>query len=119
MAASAAFTLTITDITKGPFSLYSLLSTGVAPTGVTLGSGANITPYTAKPISSVSFQNTSGGLFYIGDSTLTATNMGFSLPTGAVQEFSPSRGGSPWANLIYFNASANTTVVNVNVIYGS
>jgi hypothetical protein len=118
MAASSCFTLTITDITKGPFSLYSLLSTGVAPTGITLGTGASITPYTGKPIAYVSFQNVSGGNLYLGDSTLTgSTNMGILIPTGGVEQIVPGRGGNAWANFIYFNASANSTVINVTVFY--
>ena len=118
MAAISCFTLTISDITKGPFSLYNLLSKGVAPTGITLGTGAVITPYTGKPIAYVSFQNVSGGSVYLGDSTLTgSTNMGMSIPTGGVVQEIPGRGWSAWANFIYFNASANSTVINVTVIY--
>lgn len=118
MAAATAFSLTITDITKGPFSLYTLLSTGIAPTGITLGTGASITPYTGKAIAYVSFQNVSGGSLYLGDSTLTgSTNMGVSIPTGGVEQIVPSRGGNAWANFIYFNASANTTVINIMVFY--
>lgn len=118
MAAATAFSLTITDITKGPFSLYTLLSTGIAPTGITLGTGASITPYTGEAIAYVSFQNVSGGSLYLGDSTLTgSTNMGVSIPTGGVEQIVPSRGGNAWANFIYFNASANTTVINIMVFY--
>jgi hypothetical protein len=120
MAASTAFTITINTIASGPFSLYGILSTGNAPTGCTLGTGASITPYTGKPIAYVSFQNVSGGLLYLGDSTLTAgTNMGLSIPSGGVEQIVPGRGGAAWANLIYFNASANTTVINVTVVYAT
>ncbi len=115
---SPSFTITINTTSSGPFSLYSILSTGLAPAGCTLGVGAVITPYTAKPIAYVSFQNVSGGTLYIGDSTLTgSTNMGLSVPTGGVVQQVPGRGGSAWANAIYFNASANTTVINITVVY--
>lgn len=119
MAAATAFTITISTISSGPFSLATLLSTGVAHSGCTLGVGAVITPYTAKPIAYVSFQNVSGGTLYLGDSTLTgSTNMGISIPTGGVEQIVPGRGGSAWANFIYFNASA-LTVVNITVFYGT
>lgn len=120
MAASTAFTITINNTTNGPFSLYSILSKGTAPTGCTLGVGANITPYTGKPIAMVSFQNVSGGNLYLGDSTLTVpTNVGLAISTGGVETLEPTRGGSAWANFIYFNADANTTVLNVLVYYGT
>ena len=120
MAASAAFTLTINTIADGPFSLYSILSTGLAPTGCTLGTGANITPYTGKPIAFANIQAESGGDVYLGDSTLTgSTNMGLDLSSGGIMTIVPERGGSAWANLIYFNASANSTVINFWIIYGT
>ena len=120
MAASTCFTVTITNTANGPFSLYSILSTGNAPTGCTLGTGASITALTGKSIAYVSVQNVSGGTVYLGDSTLTgSTNVGLSLPTAGVTQVVPSRGGSPWANFIYFNASANSTVINFWVFYGT
>ena len=113
---STYFTLTITTIADGPFSLYQILSTGVAPTGCSLGTGAVINIFTGKPIAYVSFQNVSGGILYIGDSTLTgSTNMGLNVPTGGVVQLTPP-GGNAWANAIYFNASA-ATVINITVIY--
>lgn len=117
MAASTSFSITINTPASGPFSLYQILSTGLAPTGCTLGVGANITPYTGKPIAYVSFQNMGTGVLWLGDSTLTATNMGISIPTGGVEQIVPSRGGNAWANFIYFNASAGSTVVNITVFY--
>jgi hypothetical protein len=120
MAASSCFTITINTIASGPFSLYNILSTGLAPSGCTLGVGASITPYTGKPIAYVSFQDVSGGTLYLGDSTLTgSTNMGISIPTGGVEQIVPGRGGSAWANFIYFNASANATIINITVIYAT
>lgn len=116
---STYFTLTINTISSGPFSLYTLLSTGVAPSGCTLGTGADINTFTGKKISFVSFQVVSGGTLYIGDSTLTgSTNVGIQVPISGVQQLSPSSIGNAWANAIYFNASANTTVINIVVIYG-
>jgi hypothetical protein len=118
MAAATAFTITINTVASGPFSLYKILSTGVAPSGTTLGVGANITPYTGKPIAYVSFQNVSGGTLLLGDSTLTGTtNVGIAIPIGGVQQIIPSRGGNAWANFIYFNADTNTTVINITVFY--
>jgi hypothetical protein len=118
MAAATAFSITISTPASGPFSLYQILSTGIAPSGTTLGVGANITPLTGKPIAYVSFQNVSGGTLYLGDSTLTgSTNMGISIPTGGVEQIVPGRGGNAWANFIYFNASAGSTVVNITVFY--
>ena len=117
--ASAQFTITVNTTADGPFSLYTILSTGLAPTGTTLGVGASITPFTAKPIAYVSVQNVSGGTVYLGDSTLTgSTNMGLQLPTGAVQTMI-STGGSAWANSIYFNASAGSTIINFTVFYAT
>jgi hypothetical protein len=117
MAASTCFSITVNTPTSGPFSLYQILSTGLAPSGCTLGVGANITPYTGKPIAYVSFQNLGTGVLYIGDSTLTATNMGISIPVNGVEQIVPSRGGNAWANFIYFNASVTVTTINVQVFY--
>lgn len=114
---STYFTITINLIADGPFSLYSILSTGLAPTGCTLGTGASIPAFTGKPVASVSFQNVSGGNVYIGDNTLTgSTNMGFLLPPFGVLQIN-NYGGNAWMNALYFNASANTTVINISVIY--
>lgn len=116
---TAAFSLTITATSSGPFSLYSILSTGLAPTGCTLGTGAVITPVTGKPIALVNVQVASGGNLYLGDSTVTpATNGGLVVYTGASQTLQPVPGVA-WANSIYFNADANTTIVNFWVFYGA
>lgn len=115
--ASTSFSLTINTIASGPFSLYSILSSGTAPTGCTLGVGSSITPVTAKPVAYLSIQNTSANIVYIGDSTLTvATNVGIQIPANGVLQVSPGT-GSAWINTIYFNASVNTTTINFTVIY--
>ena len=114
---STYFTITINTTSSGPFSLYSILSTGNAPSGCTLGTGAVIPTFTGKPVAYLSFQNVSGGTLYIGDNTLTgSTNIGLQVPTGGVVQISDLH-GSAWANAIYFNASSNTTVINISVIY--
>lgn len=116
-----AFSLTITDITQGPFQLYPILQNGTAPTGITL----TATPshlFTAKPVSSVTIQNDptnpNANLVYLGDSTLSATNKGFSLLVSNDKVLTVGRGGDAWMNGLYFNASVNTTVVNILVVYG-
>lgn len=116
-----AFSLTITNIASGPFQLYPILQNGTAPTGVTLTATPAIL-FTAKPIARVIIQNDptnpNPNLVYIGDSTLTSTNKGASLPVSNSIDFTAPRGQDSWANGIYFNASVNTTVVNIIVIYG-
>jgi hypothetical protein len=116
---TAAFTITINTTADGPFSLYSILSTGLAPTGCTLGVGASITPVTGKPIALVNVQVATGGNLYLGDASVTpTTNGGLVVYTGASQTLQPVPGVA-WANSIYFNADAATTVVNFWVFYGA
>jgi len=116
------FSLTITTPANGPFNLYQILSTGVAPTGTTLGAPLSAL-FTGKNIPEVTIQNdpssTAGSFVYVGDSTLSATNKGISLPVGSSIQLDPARGSNAWANGIYINSTtAASVIVNISVIYG-
>lgn len=117
------FSITITS-TASPISLWTILSTpaGSATTGYTIASNAPVYEPGAKPIASLTIQNdptnANGTLVYLGDSTLTSTNKGFTLAPSNDITFDPGRGSVAWANGIYITASATTTVVNFMVVYG-
>lgn len=115
-----AFSLTIA--TPGTFSLYNLLSTGTAPTGTTLGAALSAT-FTGKTIPTVIIQNdpasTAGSFVYVGDSTVSATNKGYSLSVGSSVTLDPARGSNAWVNGIYFTSTtAASLIVNFIIIYG-
>jgi len=116
-----AFTLTITTPPGTPISLYSILSTGVSPTGTSLGATLS-SLFTGKNIAEVTIQNdpatTAGAVVWVGDSTLSATNKGYSLAVGASITLGPGRSNA-WANGIYINSTtAASVLVNITVIYG-
>jgi hypothetical protein len=116
------FSLTINTPADGPFSLYTLLSTGVAPTGTTLG--GVITPIlTGKPCAYLGIQSdpaNTGGYLYIGDSTLldTGANQGTRISPGGSLTVNPGRGVNSWMNYLYFNTDTSGSVVNFIVLYG-
>lgn len=109
--------VTITDITKGPFSLKQLFAGGV--TGATISPVAPPTPPKLPLFVSIEADeaNTGGSFIYTGDANLPATGTAYGRKLAPAAVDQRENVQTPIAG-VFINASANGLIANVNVYGG-
>ena len=115
-------TCTVTDITKGPFSVYKAL-TGVAQAGLTVLPAVAPMPagrYKASTYLGVQNPPTNGSGIMVFRGDASTKNDGTSQAAIILNGTAPFQKSTPGTNSIslaneFFNASANETVVNIEV----
>lgn len=112
----AHITVTITDITKGPFQL-SALFTGSQLGATVTPAVPNLVPKREASLTIQNDPNNGGGTVYYGDNNTRndGTCQGVTLPQGASVEKDLLVSAAEKVTNIYLHASANGAVINVEV----
>jgi hypothetical protein len=112
----ASITVTITDVTKGPFQVSALFS-GSQPGASVLPAVPNAIPHRARAVTYQASSQNGGAIVYHGDNKIRndGTTQGAELPAGASETVALNSWADQQLQNEYIWPSANGAMVNIEV----